>query len=234
MWEVERDLGAEKLYRCSECGFQGIYKTPPIECPNCGEVSPQEPRSINLTKSSIAVHDEEVGVYEYDRETPVYKLWYFWVILVLTVALVSGGLFFFKSKAAKKPEAGTDALETISFTPPTGWTKENDKTLVGPGEGSSIVIAEHSVSKFSKVDEFGELVAELSDIEDVEKKEVNGIDGRLIQWKTRRFDEENNEIITEYKRFVFVSKGQLYVIMYKSVDNTPEVFETFLQSISKG
>lgn len=234
MWKKERDLGTEKLFKCSECGFQVVAKEPPIECPHCGEVSPQKPRSIDLNRSSIEIRDEEVDVYEYDREAPVYRLWYFWVVLVLSVALVGSGLYIVKGKMTPTEDPGTDKLETISFTPPTGWEKKSDTELVGPGEGSTILIAEHKVSKFSDVEEFGQLVGELSDVEDIEKKEVNGIDGRMISWKTRKFDDEGNEIITDYMRYVFVSKGQLYVIMYKSVDNTPEVFEAFLQSISKG
>lgn len=232
MWRIERTVGEEKIYRCSECGYQVITHDPPGECPNCGEVSLNEPRSISLDRSSIDIDDEEVGVYEYERDVPAYKLWYFWVVLVLTIALVGSGLMLFRAKVNTEPTDNTDKAEKITFTPPTGWTKNSETSFTGPGEGAEIKIAIHDVSVLDNVDEFGKLVAELTDIEDVTPKEVNGIDGRYISWKTRKIV-DGEEVYTDFARYVFIYKGKLYVIMYKSQDGNPEVFDVFLNTLSK-
>ena len=230
MWEVVKDLGKEKLYKCSECNFQIVAVNPPTECPYCGEVTPQQPRQINLNRSTIEIDETDVGVYEYERETPVYKLWYFWLILILSLALMGGGMFVLKNVLSSE-HTGSDVLGDISFTPPTGWTKVDDTLFTGPGEGSEIQIATvEKVSLRTDVDECAQLVAKLAGVDNIETKEINNIDGRLIKWKTRKIV-NNKEVLTDFARYVFIYKGILYVVIYRSTDGTPEVFDTFISTI---
>ena len=233
MWTVERTIGDEKLFRCSECGFQLVGTTPPDECPNCGEYAPYKLRSIDLNKSNIHISDTEVPVYQYERDTPAYKLWYFWVILIISAVLISGILMVLQNTININVPENAVQLEKIYYVPPTGWTKKDDKTYSSPGDGAEIKFKVYDVSIFDNVDEFGKLISDLTNIEDIEEKNVNGIDLRYLSWKTRKIVEEE-EIFTDYARYAFVYKGKLYLIMYVSQDDSPEVFETFINSLTKG
>jgi len=229
MWKVVEKIGDKTLYKCSECDYQLVAKIPPAECPNCGEITP---RTISLDRSTIDIDEGEVDVYQYERDVPAYKLWYFWLILFLSIALISGAMFFVRAKMDNNARTGTEGIGVVSFTPPTGWTKESANYYVGPGETSEIRIDVCKVSVFTKLDECTKLIADLSGIEDSDDKRVNGIDGKIVTWKTRKVV-DGEEIFTDFGRYVFIYNGNLYVVMFKSLDNTPEVFDTFLQSMSK-
>ena len=45
---------------------------------------------------------------------------------------------------------------------------------------------------------------------------------------------DGEEVYTDFARYLFIHKGKLYVVMYTSQDNNPEVLETFINSIVKG
>lgn len=239
MWNIERELGnGEKLIKCSECGYQEVVKELPDECSNCGEPAEEEvlvPRNIDTRRSSIDLRDiEEPAVVEYEKDTPVYKLWYFWLILVFSICIILGGAYFAKNflMEIRTPEENPDGTNVngVEMTIPTGWGIE-EGVYYSPDGSASVTVYTHNVSKFLKTEDAADLVKELSGTETMTDKASKDIEGKLLTREVESVDAEGKKITATVARYVFVQGGKLYMITYRSDTGDMKVFEDIIGSI---
>lgn len=253
MWTIVRDLGnGEELIQCSECGFQQIAEDReyPELCPNCGEPMdgdfedepedeeefPYEPRAIDTTQSHLDLRDEEeVPTVEYPTEPPIYKHWYFWLIIVLSIALLLGGGFvakkFLFDRIANPPVSTQTDVGGINMTVPSGWASEGNM-YVNPGGAATMEVYSHKVSRWLKTEEAADLVYELSGAETNDAMTAKGIKGRLLTKTLESTDENGEPVTTLIERYVFVEDGVFYMVTYKSNEGDAETFDLIISSMS--
>ena len=242
MWRLVKELGdGERLVMCPECEFQMVVQDKlPSKCPHCGEIMKrsQEPVSIDINKSNIDIEDEDEVPVAHDDEwhTPVYKLWYFWLIIAVIIGLLIGGGYVVRNILSHTPEVpsgnGTVVEKTdYRITVPVGWSSSETDIYVDPDGLSGLMLYEHKVSRWLKAEDAADLIKELSGSEKVTDKEVGSVKGKLISRKLERTDADGYKMTVYYSRFVFIHKNVMHMITYYSPETGTDTFDNILKTI---